>query len=71
VTVFGSLAVDAIVLLSAENDRRVERLWTVDSTLGAYLFSYQVLVPSPGARPALTRCRTELELESDTGFRSR
>jgi len=40
--------VDAIVLLSADDDRRVERLWTVDSTLGAYRFSHQVLVSSPG-----------------------
>jgi hypothetical protein len=35
--------VDAIVLLSADDDRRVDRLWTVDSTLGAYRFSHQVL----------------------------
>ncbi|HEV2029019.1 MAG TPA: hypothetical protein VGS16_10880 [Candidatus Dormibacteraeota bacterium] len=40
--------VDAIVLLSADDDRRVKRLWTVDSTLGAYRFSHQVLVASPG-----------------------
>lgn len=40
--------VDAIVLLSADDDRHVERLWTVDSTLGAYRFSHQVLVSSPG-----------------------
>ncbi len=40
--------VDAIVLLSADDDRRVERLWTVDSTLGTYRFSHQVLVSSPG-----------------------
>ena len=40
--------VDAIVLLSADDDRRVEMLWTVDSTLGAYRFSHQVLVSSPG-----------------------
>ena len=39
--------VDAIVLLSADDDRRVDRLWTVDSTLGAYRFSHQVLVSSP------------------------
>ena len=39
--------VDAIVLLSADDDRRVERLWTVDSTLGTYRFSHQVLVSSP------------------------
>ncbi len=40
--------VDAIVLLSADDDRRVERLWTVDSTLGAYRFSHEVVVSSPG-----------------------
>jgi hypothetical protein len=40
--------VDAIVLLSADDDRQVERLWTVDSILGAYRFSHQVLVSSPG-----------------------
>jgi len=40
--------VDAIVLLSADDDRRVDRLWTVDSSLGAYRFSHQVLVSSPG-----------------------
>ncbi len=40
--------VDAIVLLSADDDRRVERLWTVDSTLGAYRFSHPVVVSSPG-----------------------
>jgi hypothetical protein len=39
--------VDAIVLLSADDDRRVQRLWTVDSTLGTYRFSHQVLVSSP------------------------
>jgi len=26
----------------------VEMLWTVDSTLGAYRFSHQVLVSGPG-----------------------
>jgi hypothetical protein len=40
--------VDAIVLLSADDDRHVERLWTVDSTIRAYRFSHQVLVSSPG-----------------------
>jgi hypothetical protein len=40
--------VDAIVLLSADDDSRVERVWTVDSTLGTYRFSHQVLVSSPG-----------------------
>jgi hypothetical protein len=40
--------VDAIVLLSADDNRLVERLWTVDSTLGAYRFSHQITVSSPG-----------------------
>jgi hypothetical protein len=40
--------VDAIVLLSVDDDHHLERLWTVDSTLGAYRFSHQVLVSSPG-----------------------
>ncbi len=40
--------VDAIVLLSADDDRRVDRLWTVDSTLRAYRYSHQVAVFSPG-----------------------
>jgi predicted nucleic acid-binding protein len=40
--------VDAIVLLSANDDRGVERLWTVDSTLSAYRFSHQVVVASSG-----------------------
>jgi len=40
--------VDAIVLLSADDDRGVERLWTVDSTLSAYRFSHQVVVSSSG-----------------------
>ncbi|HXN90321.1 MAG TPA: hypothetical protein VN906_02450 [Candidatus Sulfotelmatobacter sp.] len=40
--------VDAIVLLSADDDRHVERLWTVDSTIGAYRFSHEVQVSSPG-----------------------
>jgi hypothetical protein len=39
--------IDAIVLLSADDDHQVERLWTVDSTLGAYRFSHQVLVSNP------------------------
>jgi len=39
--------VDAIVLLSADDDRLVVRLWTVGSTLGAYRFSHQVEVSSP------------------------
>jgi hypothetical protein len=40
--------VDAIVLLSVDDDLHLERLWTVDSTLGAYRFSHHVLVSSPG-----------------------
>ena len=40
--------VDAIVLLSSDDDSHVERVWTVDSTLGAYRFSHQILVSSPG-----------------------
>ena len=40
--------VDAIVLLSADDDHRVERLWTVDSSLGAYRFSHRVVISSPG-----------------------
>ena len=40
--------VDAILLLSADDDRGVERLWTVDSTLSAYRFSHQVVVSSSG-----------------------
>ena len=39
--------VDAIVLLSADDDRRVERLWTVDTTLAAYRFSHDVAVATP------------------------
>jgi len=40
--------VDAIVLLSADGDRRVDRLWTVDARLGLYRFSHPVAVLSPG-----------------------
>jgi hypothetical protein len=40
--------VDAVVLLCADDDPRVERLWTVDSTLRAYRFSHPVDVSSPG-----------------------
>jgi hypothetical protein len=40
--------VDAIVLLSADDDHRVEKLWTVDSTLSAYRYSHQVVVSGPG-----------------------
>jgi hypothetical protein len=39
--------VDAIVLLSADDDRRVDRLWTVDSSLAAYRFSHGVAVSTP------------------------
>lgn len=39
--------VDAIVLLSADDDRHVERLWTVDATLAAYRFSHYVAVATP------------------------
>ena len=39
--------VDAIVLLSADDDRRVDRLWTVDSSLAAYRFSHRVVVSTP------------------------
>ena len=39
--------VDAIVLLSADDDRRLERLWTVDSSLAAYRFSHRVAVSTP------------------------
>jgi len=39
--------VDAIVLLCADDDRRVDKLWTVDSTLGAYRFSHPVEVSRP------------------------
>ena len=40
--------VDAIVLLGADDDGGVERIWTVDSTLSAYRFSHHVVVSSPG-----------------------
>ncbi len=39
--------VDAIVLLSAEDDPRVGTLWTVDGSLAAYRFSHQVAVATP------------------------
>jgi len=39
--------VDAIVLLNADDDPGVERLWTVDSSLSAYRFSHHVAVSSP------------------------
>jgi hypothetical protein len=41
--------VDAIVLLSADDDRRIDKLWTVDTTLSAYRFSHDVVVASPAA----------------------
>jgi hypothetical protein len=40
--------VDAIVMLSADDDSRLERVWTVDSTLGAYRFSHHVAISTPG-----------------------
>jgi hypothetical protein len=39
--------VDSIVLLSTDEDRRIDKLWTVDSSLGAYRFSHNVVVASP------------------------
>ena len=39
--------VDAIVLLSADDDHRVERIWTVDLSFAAYPYSHQVLVSGP------------------------
>lgn len=39
--------VDAIVLLSADDDHRVERLWTVDASLAAYRFAHHVAVATP------------------------
>lgn len=39
--------VDAIVFLSCDDDRRIDRLWTVDSTLSAYRFSHDIVVASP------------------------
>jgi hypothetical protein len=39
--------VDAVVLLSADDDRRVQRLWTVDSSLATYRFSHQIAVLTP------------------------
>ena len=39
--------VDAIVLLSADDDRQVDRLWTVDSSLAAYRFSHHVALSIP------------------------
>lgn len=39
--------VDSIVLLSTDEDRRIDRLWTVDSSLNVYRFSHDVVVASP------------------------
>ena len=39
--------VDAFVLLSADDDRRVTRLITVDSSLAVYRFSHNVVVSTP------------------------
>ena len=39
--------VDAIVLLTADDDRRVNRLLTVDSSLAVYHFSHEVAVSIP------------------------
>ena len=39
--------VDAVVLLSADDDRRVQTLWTVDSSLSVYRFSHNVAVSTP------------------------
>lgn len=39
--------IDAVVLLTAEDDRRIERLFTVDASLAAYAFSHQVVVSTP------------------------
>lgn len=38
---------DALVLVSADEDRRVDRLLTVDSSLAAYRFSHRVTVSTP------------------------
>ena len=34
--------VDAVVLLSADDDRGVQSLWTVDASLSVYRFSHRV-----------------------------
>jgi hypothetical protein len=39
--------VDAVVLLSADDDRRVQELWTVDSSLSVYRFSHHVALSTP------------------------
>ena len=41
--------VDAIVLLTADDDRRVKRMWTVDSSLRLYRFTHHVVVSTPGS----------------------
>lgn len=39
--------VDAIVLLTADDDRRVNRLLTVDASLALYPFTHEVAVSTP------------------------
>jgi hypothetical protein len=39
--------VDAVVLLSADDDRGIRALWTVDASLSAYRFSHHVAVSAP------------------------
>jgi len=39
--------VDALVLLSADDDGRVHELWTVDSSLSVYRFSHDVALSTP------------------------
>ena len=39
--------VDAAVLLSADDDRGVQSLWTVDSSLSVYRFSHRVALSTP------------------------
>jgi hypothetical protein len=39
--------VDAVVLLTADDDGRVEHLFSVDSSLAAYRFSHPVRVAAP------------------------
>jgi hypothetical protein len=58
--------VDAIVLLTADDDRRVDRLWTVDPTLGAYCFSHKVVISNPRSRTR-TRRANERMVERKTG----
>ena len=41
--------VDAVVLLSADDDQRVSRILTIDSSFVAYRFSHQVAVSTPAA----------------------